>query len=549
MPVEWFLKDGNEERGPISSSHLKLLADQRAIAPDTLVRLGKSGEWMAASTIEGLFTLYEHARPAPSTGSPPVRPSSQSARAGGGPAEPAARDSPAERRVAQQAVKDSGDIAGVGWYIQAPDGHQYGPVTKAQVDAWAAEGRVHEAHLLWRAGWDQWRWAGAVYPQLARHGPPPEPEGHSEKADRPAGFTVAHRMSPSPAATAGPAGAPPGSPEPTPRATAKADGLAGQILGRFEVGPAIGHGALGTVYKARHPALDRFVALRVLPELRDPQFVERFRRELRAAAALNHPNIVGVHDMGEDRGCAFIAMELVEGESLADMMRREGRVPVVQALEIMKQVVAALGVAHASGVIHRDIKPSNILISQKGLAKLGDFGMALRSETDVTSATGTIPASAHYLPPEAARGEPLDARSDLYSLGATFYHALAGRPPFSGPSGAELARRHAEMHAPPLAQTAPDLPPSLASVVDHCLAKDPCARFESAGELLAALNQVAVPRGAARPDSGIPHDSMSDTQPPGGSRTLLWVIAASAGGLVLLLLAAAVVIYAIYALS
>jgi len=273
----------------------------------------------------------------------------------------------------------------------------------------------------------------------------------------------------------------------------KVDPLIGQTLGEFEIVEFLGRGGMGAVYKARQASLDRLVAIKVLPRAfsRDTSFVERFGREARAAAAVSHPNIIEIHAVGYERGYQYIAMEFIDGESLGDILKREGRLPADRALALMKQVAAALTEAHGAGILHRDIKPSNVLLTAKGLVKVADFGLAKRPGAELTvTATGAPIGTPLYLSPESARGKTVDARSDLYSLGATFYHALAGRPPFQGDTAAEVILQHAEAQVPSLAQAAPDAPPALCRTVHRLLRKNPGERYPSAEELLAALQRV-----------------------------------------------------------
>jgi len=294
------------------------------------------------------------------------------------------------------------------------------------------------------------------------------------------------------------------------------DPLIGKRLGEFEVVELLGRGGMGAVYKARQASLDRFVALKVLPQAlsRDASFVERFGREARSAAAVSHPNIIEIHAVGEQDSYQFIAMELVEGETLGDVLSREGRVAVERAMALMRQVAAALATAHGAGMLHRDIKPSNILIKSDGLAKVADFGLAKRTEVDISvTATGVPLGTPLYLPPEVARGQAAEARSDLYSLGATFYQALAGRPPFQGTTMAEVAIKHVEATVPPLQQLAPDVPPALCRVIHRLLRKNPADRYPSAEKLLEALARlgpvggVSVPRVPSAATHTLPPDA------------------------------------------
>ena len=264
-------------------------------------------------------------------------------------------------------------------------------------------------------------------------------------------------------------------------------------IGGFEILELLGRGGMGAVYKARQTALDRLVALKILPQALagDASFVERFHREGRAAAAVSHPNIIEIYDVGEDRGYQYIAMELVDGETLWDVLRREGHLPAERVLKVMKQTASALAAAHAAGVLHRDIKPSNILLTAQGRVKVADFGLAKRTGVDVNiTLAGQALGTPLYMAPEIARGRPLDARSDLYSFGATFYQALAGRPPFQGQTAAELVAQHLETQAPRLGGFAPNTPAALARIIHRLLRKDPAERSPSAEALLEALEAI-----------------------------------------------------------
>ncbi|MBL7224258.1 MAG: protein kinase, partial [Candidatus Brocadiae bacterium] len=274
---------------------------------------------------------------------------------------------------------------------------------------------------------------------------------------------------------------------------ADADPLIGQTLGEFEIVELLGRGGMGAVYKARQASLGRFVAIKILPHslAANQSFIERFSREARAAAAVSHPNIIEVHAVGQDRGYQYIAMEFVDGETLADVLRREGRLLPHRALAILKQVASALAEGHECGILHRDIKPSNILIDRKGRAKVADFGLAKHEGVDVSvTTTGQALGTPLYMPPEAARGEPFDARSDLYSLGATFYQAVAGKPPFEADTPAQLVVKHLEAKPPPLQSVAPDCPGDLCRIIHRLLRKKPDQRYASTDELLDALDKV-----------------------------------------------------------
>ena len=251
---------------------------------------------------------------------------------------------------------------------------------------------------------------------------------------------------------------------------------------RYELQRRVGRGGMADVFLARDQLLDRPVALKVLfPEFaQDPAFVERFRREAQAAANLNHPNIVGVYDWGEAAGTYYIVMEYIDGRSLADVLRSEGRVRPDRCADAAIAVALALASAHASGVIHRDIKPANILITREGQVKVADFGIAraLNSahEQDLTQ-TGSVMGTASYFSPEQAQGLQLDARSDLYSLGVVMYEMLAGKPPFTGENPVAIAYKQVHEAPVPPSQTVTGVPAGLEGITLQLLAKNPADRY------------------------------------------------------------------------
>ena len=262
---------------------------------------------------------------------------------------------------------------------------------------------------------------------------------------------------------------------------------------------------MGHVYRARQKRVDRIVALKVLPQslARDEGFAARFEREARAASAVSHPNITAIIEVGEDQGWRFLAMEFVDGASLLTLILRARRLDEARALGLMKQVVAALIAAHEAGIVHRDIKPANILIDASGTAKVADFGLAKRPGTDVSLTTsGIVLGTPLYMAPELARGKPLDARADLYSLGATFYHALAGHPPFEADTATELVLKHATEPPAPLASQAPGVGRRFAQIIDRLLSKEPEFRHPSARALFEELEALARP-GTPPPAPGL----------------------------------------------
>jgi len=247
---------------------------------------------------------------------------------------------------------------------------------------------------------------------------------------------------------------------------------------------------MAMVYRAQDTLLNRAVALKILyPELsEDPLFVERFRREAQAAANLSHPNIVPVFDWGEDRGTYFIVMELIEGTSLADMLRGSATISASRAAQIVAQVAAALGYAHRSGVVHRDVKPGNILITRDGQVKVTDFGIAQAiSSEDHLAEAGSVMGTATYFSPEQASGAAVDGRSDVYALGVVLYEMLVGRPPFIGDTPVEVSSQHVNAAVPSMGQFSESVPKDLEAIVMQALSKSPENRYQSADELRADL--------------------------------------------------------------
>jgi eukaryotic-like serine/threonine-protein kinase len=259
------------------------------------------------------------------------------------------------------------------------------------------------------------------------------------------------------------------------------------LADRYELGPQLGAGGMARVVVARDRRLDRDVAVKLLYPSADPAGRARFLGEAKAAARLRHPNLVAVHDTGEDDGQPYIVMELVDGESLGDLLDREGALEVEQAVAITLGVLDALEAAHRQGFVHRDVKPGNVLLPAEGGVKLADFGIAkaLDEATVGLTATGAVMGTASYLAPELVEGGAASAASDVYAVGCVLYAMLAGDPPFTGDHALAVAYAHRHAAVPPLERA--DVPSDLLAIVTRSLAKDPGGRFPDAASMRAAL--------------------------------------------------------------
>jgi len=273
-------------------------------------------------------------------------------------------------------------------------------------------------------------------------------------------------------------------------------------LGPYEIVSAIGAGGMGEVYRARDPRLKREVAIKVLPASfsADPERLHRFEQEAHAAAALNHPNILAVYDIGQQDGSPYIVSELLDGETLRERLR-SGPLPIRKAVDYAQQIASGLAAAHDRGIIHRDLKPENVFITNDGRVKILDFGLAklARSEGSgdqaltqtVQSDPGTVLGTVGYMSPEQVRGKPADARSDLFSFGAILYEMLSGKRAFHGESAAETMSAIVKEEPPEVTETNRNVPPALERIVRHCLEKNPTERFQSARDIAFALETVS----------------------------------------------------------
>lgn len=271
--------------------------------------------------------------------------------------------------------------------------------------------------------------------------------------------------------------------------------MIGKVLNsRYKVTELLGEGGMALVYEAKDLLLDRWVALKLLrPQLvSDKDFVRRFHREAKAVASLSHPNIVNIYDIGQDKDIHYLVMENIRGENLNEMIKREGVLPPTVALEIATQICEALVVAHRNNIVHCDIKPHNILITKdSNRVKVTDFGIARAVNSATLAQTETVIGTAHYFSPEQARGETINASSDLYSLGVVLYEMLTGQVPFRGDSPITVALKHINEEPLPPSSLNENLPKRIDKLVLKVLAKDPTKRFADASEMLKALHGMA----------------------------------------------------------
>jgi eukaryotic-like serine/threonine-protein kinase len=320
---------------------------------------------------------------------------------------------------------------------------------------------------------------------------------------------------------------------------------------RYRIVARLGSGGMADVYLAEDNLLGRRVALKLLHHrfAEDQEFVERFRREASSAAGLSHPNVVAVFDRGEWNGTYYIAMEYLSGRSLKAIVREHGALSPNDAIDIVVQILLATRFAHKRGIIHRDIKPHNVILDEEGRAKVTDFGIARAGASDMTM-TGSIMGTAQYLSPEQAQGHAVSETSDLYAVGVVLYELLTGNVPFEGDSAVSIALKQVSVEPIPPSRINPEVSPALEAVVMRSLAKDPTARFASADEFIAALQQARVgilpapapplndPPATATavvvPPLPVPDDGVPDGEDAARRRKQAWWIAAGVAALAIL---------------
>jgi serine/threonine-protein kinase len=287
------------------------------------------------------------------------------------------------------------------------------------------------------------------------------------------------------------------------------DAMPARQVGRYRIVEKLGEGAMATVYRAYDPSIDRMLAIKFLHRdlCVDAEYRGRFLREAKAAGVLSHPNIVTVFDVGEIEGRPYIAMELLDGGPLNETLKEGVGLPIGQVIDFGMQIASALDYAHARGIFHRDIKPSNIVrLKDDRTVKVTDFGIAHVDSGGTTQQTrvGTVIGTPHYMSPEQAMGQKVDARSDLFSVGVMLYQLISGYRPFDGESIVTLAVKIAKQDPRPLDQLRKDVPPALRRIVDRCLAKAPEKRFQSGNELAQALERVKLDLAASADRRGRP---------------------------------------------
>jgi serine/threonine-protein kinase len=333
----------------------------------------------------------------------------------------------------------------------------------------------------------------------------------------------------------------------------------GTLLGgRYRLDAQIGRGGMSTVYRAFDTVLERPVAIKLMHReiASDSDQLERFRREARSVARLNHPHIVTVIDAGEEPsedgsepgvGAPYIVLEYVQGETLKELIRREGPLPITEAIAYAIELARALGAAHERMIVHRDVKPQNVLIGEEGGAKITDFGIARTLTEEGLTIAGRVLGTTDYVSPEQALGQPVTGQSDLYSLGVVLYEMLTGQVPFTGESPVAVAMRHVREQVPDVQQLRPEVSAATASVVDRAVAKDLDYRYHDAAAMVAALEEVLAIEAARAGQATGEVTSVLRTLPGDTRRRLPWRMRHPARWAASLALVAAIVAIAIVA--